>query len=503
MVADTLQPRQKLNLDHPMRRRTFLKTTAVAASATLVSRLVSSTWAQPVGANGDVRVAVIGLNQKGAAHVQQLVGLPGARVVALCEVDPKILAREVELLKAKQLTVFATTDARALMDRSDVDAVVIASSDQWHALHTIWALQAGKDVYIEKPVCRTVWEGQRMLAAATKSGRIVQTGTQSRSDPGIAEAVHAVQSGRLGKIQWIHALCYRLREPIGRRLPWYPDWLDYDRFCGPTPMMPLVRGQLHYDWHWQWSTGGGDLANIGVHQLDIARWFAGDPPLPSRVMSFGGRYGVDDAGETPNTQLALYTFPDFPVYFEIRGLPEKPGVKAMDLVRGIREGVVVQCEHGYYAGYFGGGLYDNDGKRLSTIKGDGGEGHMANFLSAVRSRRAADLAAPLAGGFTSSVCCHFGNISYRAGRPASLDEIGRAVASQALAPELIAKMRRHLAVHGVDLGRTPFTLGPWLELDASTAGINAVSDGNPATLERVRFLLKETQRPPYLVPEVL
>jgi len=483
-------------------RRTFLKATALAAGATLATRFVPSVWSQPSGANGDIRVAVIGLNQKGAAHLRQLVELPGVRIVALCDVDPRILAREVEILKAKQISVFATTDARALLDRADLDAVVIASSDQWHALHTIWALQAGKDVYIEKPVCRTIWEGQRMLAAAAKSGRMVQTGTQSRSDPGIAEGVAAIQSGRLGKIQWIHSLCYRLREGIGHRLPWYPDWLDYDRFCGPTPITPLVRGQLHYDWHWQWATGGGDLSNIGVHQLDIARWFAGNPPLPRRALSFGGRFGVDDCGETPNTQLAIYDFPEFPVYFEIRGLPEKPGVRAMDRVRGIREGTIVQCEHGYYAGYSGGGLYDNEGKRLTLIKGDGGGGHMANFLAAVRSRRAGDLAAPLAGGFTSSACCHFGNISYRVGRSTSPGEIGQAVGNYPVAQAQLTQIQQHLAVHQVDLARTPLTLGPWLELDAPSAGITTVTGGADASaLERARFLLQDTQRPPYLIPE--
>jgi predicted dehydrogenase len=484
-----------------MQRRTFLKTTALAAGSVFAPRLISSAWAQAAGSNGDIRVAVIGLNIKGAEHVRQLVTLPGVRVVALCDVDPQILAREVELLKAKQLSVFATTDARAIMDRADVDAVVLATSDQWHALHTIWALQAGKDVYVEKPVCRTIWEGQRMLAAAAKYGRIVQAGTQSRSDPGKAEAVKVIKEGRLGKIRWIHSLCYRLRLPIGRKLPWYPDWLDYDRFCGPAAMTPLTRNKLHYDWHWQWSTGGGDLANIGVHQLDVARWFAGDPALPSRVLSFGGRYGVNDAGETPNTQLAVYDFPEFPVCFEIRGLPDKPGVKAMSNARGLREGVIVQCEHGYYSGYFGGALYENDGKRLTPIPGDGGEGHMANFLAAVRSRRAADLAAPLECGFISSATCHLGNISWRTGRPAGNEEISQALGGYPMAQELFGQLQKHLAVHGVDLARTPFTLGPWLQIDAPNAGITAAGGGDPAVLEHARFLLKDTQRPPYVIPD--
>lgn len=487
---------------NPVSRRRFLKSSVLAAGAVAIARFPGSAWAQPAGANGDVRIGVIGLNQKGAAHTRDLLAHPGVRVVALCDVDPRILAREVDVLKAKRISVFATTDARALLDRADVDAVVIASPNHWHALHTIWALQAGKDVYIEKPVCRTIWEGQRMLAAAARYGRIVQVGTQARSDPGKAEAVAAIRSGRLGKIQWIHALCYRLRESIGRRLPWYPDWLDFDRFCGPTPMAPLVRRELHYDWHWQWATGGGDLANIGVHQLDFARWFAGNPPLPRRAMSFGGRYGVNDAGETPNTQLAVYDFPEFPVYFEIRGLPTTPGTRAMDRARGVREGVIVQCEHGYFAGFFGGGLYDNDGKRIAAIKGDGGAGHLGNFIAAVRSRRAADLAAPLDNGFTSSAACHFGNISYRTGRPASVEEIGRTLGNYPLVPELLGKIERHLGAHSIDLARAPLTLGPWIEIDAAGAGVARLDGASePDALERALFLLRETQRPPYLVPE--
>jgi len=486
-------------------RRIFLKTTALAAGATLATRFVPSAWAQPAGANGDIRVAVIGLHLKGAALVRQLVDLPGVRITALCDVDPRILARDVEALKTKNITVFATTDARALMDRADLDAVVIASSDQWHALHTIWALQAGKDVYIEKPVCRTIWEGQQMLAAAVKYGRIVQTGTQSRSDPGIAEGVAAIQSGRLGKIQWIHSLCYRLRNSIGHRLPWYPNWLDYERFCGPTPMVPLVRGQLHYDWHWQWGTGGGDLSNIGVHQLAIARWFAGNPAIPRRAISFGGRFIVNDAGETPNIQLAIYDYPEFPVFFETRGTPAQPGTRIMDQIRGIREGTIVQCEHGYFAGFNGGGLYDNEGKRLTAIRGDGGAGHMANFLDVVRSRRKGELAAPLAGGFTSSACCHFGNISYRVGRPASLEEIRQTLENYPVAQAQFVQIQQHLAVHRVDLARTPLTLGPWLELDVPNLGITAVSGNGQesSSLEQSRFLLKETQRQPYSISEAL
>jgi predicted dehydrogenase len=497
-LANCASPLRSIGL----RRRSFLKAGTALLGAGLASRFTPSVWAQPMGANGDVRVAVIGLNQKGALLTRQVLALSGVRLAALCDVDPRILAREVKALEARQISVFATTDARQLMSRADIDAVVIATSDHWHALLTLWACQAGKDVYVEKPVCHTVWEGEQMLAAAAKYGRIVQAGTQARSDPGVAEAVAAIRGGELGRIKWIHALCYRLREGIGRKLPWYPEWLDYDLYCGPAPMAPLERRDLHYDWHWNWQTGGGDLANIGVHQFDIARWFAGNPACPPKVLSLGGRFAVVDAGETPNTQLALYAYPEIPILFEIRGRPAKPGVKSMDQTRGIREGVIVQCEHGYYAGFVGGALFDHTGRRLKTIKGDGGGAHMANFIAAVRSRRSADLAAPLAIGRDSSVGCLLGNISYRLGAPANLAEAQREIADFPAAPEVLKNLQVHLAAHSVDLAQTPLTLGRWLELDRATADIVGVTGAEPPALARAQFLRKGSHRPPYTIPTV-
>lgn len=485
-----------------MSRRAFLRTAAAAAGAAVASRFARPAWAQPAGANGDVRLAVIGLNIKGALHLRDLAKLSGVRLAAICDVDPKIVAREQARLGAAQGRVFATTDARQILERAEVDAVLIATPNHWHALQTIWACQAGKDVYVEKPVCHTIAEGWAMTAAAAKYGRIVQSGTQLRSDAGQAEAVRYLRAGHLGKIQWIHALCYRRREPIGRRQPWYPDALDYNLYCGPAPIAPLERNQLHYDWHWHWDTGGGDLANIGVHQLDVARWFAGDPPFPRRVLALGGRFAFDDAGLTPNTALAVYEFPDFPVLFEIRGLPAKPGVNAMDALRGMREGVLVQCEGGYYTGYQGGMLYDNDGRRVRAFPGDGGGGHLANFIAAVRSRRAADLAAPLGVGRDSSVCCLAGNVSWRIGRPAARGEARRSVESIPVAAAAFDRMSAHLAVHGIDLDRTPLTLGRWLELGATDAAIAAVEGGDPAALERARFLRVGVHRPPFTLPAV-
>lgn len=486
-----------------LHRRTFLKYSAAAAATGFASCLTRSAWAQPAGANDAVRVAVIGLNSKGARHVLQLLETPGVRVTALCDVDPAILAREVEKLKSQQIDAFATTDARMVFDRSDVDAVLIATGNHWHALLTVWACQAGKDVYVEKPASRTVWEGRRMVEAARKYGRIVQLGTQYRSDTGLPEAIAYLQDGHLGQVQAIHAVCYKLRESIGRRRPWYPDGLDYDLFCGPSPMVPLERNELHYDWHWMWGTGNGDMANLGVHVLDIARRFGLEDALPRRILSVGGRFARDDAGETPNTQFTVFDYPGLPVVWEGRGLSAKPGVNYLDNYRGLQTGVVVQCEGGYYAGYLGGAIYDRAGKQIRRIPGDGGRNHIGNFIEAVRSRRSQDLAAPIANGHRSTSLCHYGNISYRIGRPAAAAEVRQAIEAMPPALDTLDRVTGNLAAHGVDLERQRLTLGPWVQPDWGQDEVSRIEGGDEDSLEAARALISEAQRPPYVIPETV
>jgi predicted dehydrogenase len=245
---------------HPMNRRGFLKSSAALLGTSLVARAATGPAkadARPIGANGDIRVAIIGVGRKGSQLVENVLQVRGARLVAICDVDPRTLAQQREELAKKNVTLFARTEVREVLARPDVDAVVIASPNHWHALHTVWACQAGKDVYVEKPVSHNPWEAVQMSRAARRHGRVVQVGTQMRSDVAIPQVIDYLRRGELGKIQWIHALCYKYREGIGRRLPWYPDWLDYDQFCGPAPLVPLVRNELHYDWHWFWATGNG------------------------------------------------------------------------------------------------------------------------------------------------------------------------------------------------------------------------------------------------------
>ena len=221
-------------------RRTLLKRGAMVMGAGIAGQVSPSAWANPVGANDRIRVGVIGTGNKGAQHVKVISGLPGVQVTALCDVDPQLLGKVKSKFSPEQGAIFTTTDLRKVLDRDDVDAVIIATGTHWHALATVWACQAGKDVYVEKPVGRTIAEGRKVIEAATRYNRIVQTGTQARSDSDLDEMTEYVRSGKLGKVEWIHGLSYKPRTPLVPRTPWYPNWLDYDMFCGPTPMVPLL-----------------------------------------------------------------------------------------------------------------------------------------------------------------------------------------------------------------------------------------------------------------------
>jgi len=473
-------------------RREFLKTTAATVAAL-------SPAGRVLGANGEVRVAVVGLGGKGSQHARVFSQLPGARLVALCDVDPKRLADQVQ----RYAGVFSATDPRGILERKDVDAVVIATPDHWHALLAIWACQAGKDVYVEKPVSHNLWEGGRIIEAAGKYGRVVQAGTQYRSDEGLKEAAAYIHEGHLGKVLWGHVLWYELRGSIGKVAPYTPEGLDYDLYCGPAPVEPLTRESLHYHWHWIWSTGTGDLGNSGIHAFDVCRWFAGYDALPGRVLGLGGRFAVDDAGQTPNTQFTILDYKPAPICIENRNLPTRLGVKEMDQFLGIREGFILQCEGGYFAGLRGGGwAYDNDGKKIRQFKGDGGSGHAANFVQAVRDRKAERLNAPIRQGHVSSAVCHLGNLSCRLGSPATWEDIEKAVDAFPRASQTVARLKQHLAANEVDLQKTPLSLGPWLTVDPVTERITAAeTSGRTVDLKAAEGLARGSYRSPFVVPE--
>lgn len=487
-------------MKHKISRRDFLVQSAVGLSAS--GALARPARAGQAGANNAVRVAVIGVRSQGSHHLQLLKKVPGVRIVAVCDVDEAILDKVAAGLAADGIQVAKDVDVRRLLERKDVDAVTIATPNHWHSLMAVWACQAGKDVYVEKPVSHNVWEGRKVAEAAAKYGRIVQAGTQSRSDEALTELAAYLRSGQLGKILRARGFCYKRRESIGTAggpQP-IPPGVHYDLFCGPAPLEPLRRKSLHYDWHWVWATGNGDIGNQGIHEMDMCRWMLGEEGLPARVFSIGGRYGYTDDGETPNTQIAVFDYPTAPLIFEVRGLPQQADANYMDQYRGVRIGMVVECEGGYFAGGAGGGVvYDPDGKRMKGLPSAGGGSHVQNFIDAVRSRKPEDLKAPVLGAHYSSALCHLANISHRLAAAAPLEQVKAQVASRADVAETVDRFASHLAANGLDQTQLTAAMGPVLELQPAAERFVSQSDYDIGAW--ANRLLRDDYRPPFVVPE--
>ncbi|HEX5054426.1 MAG TPA: Gfo/Idh/MocA family oxidoreductase [Planctomycetota bacterium] len=455
-----------------LNRRSFLRGTSATVLTLPLSRLLPGQSWRPLG---ELRIACVGMNSRGTDHIEHLRKLEGVRVVALVDVDAEVVAREAKKFTDRGEKVDTCADVRRVLDRKDIDAISIATPNHWHSLMAIWACQSGKDVYVEKPVSHNVWEGGQLVAAARKYGRIVQAGTQSRSCHGIAEAIAWLQSGQLGRIRLARGLCYKPRQSIGKvdgPQP-VPETIDYDLWCGPAPNVPLHREHLHYDWHWDYATGNGDVGNQGIHQMDLARWALGESSLPRRTLSIGARLGYDDDGNTPNTQVVYHDYERAPLLFEVRGLPRDSAAqqgkwgKGMDSYRGASIGVIVHCEGGFLRipDYYGAVAFDNEGNEVRSFAGH--TNHYANFVAAVRSRKVEDLHAPIREGHVSSALCHLGNVSHQLGKERSKADIAAAVASNEHTAEACARMFAHLEANGVDLDKTQLRLGPWLDVDAA------------------------------------
>lgn len=504
-------------------RRDFLKNSALAGMALSLPARVRA--AAP-GANDDIRIAVVGFNGRGQDHLANLTKLKGVRVVALCDVDKKVLDKGVETLKTKNdLDVTGYTDIRKLLESKEIDAVSIATPNHWHSLATIWACQAGKDVYVEKPVSHNIWEGRQMVAASKKYNRIVQAGTQCRSGAAIAECIEWMKRGEMGKITVARGLCYKPRPSIGKSdAPvTIPEGVDFDLWCGPAPKVAPVRKKLHYDWHWFWDTGNGDLGNQGVHQMDVARWFLGED-LPNSTFCIGGRLGYVDDGQTPNTQLIYHDYKKAPMIFEVRGLPEKAGSKDMDKYKGGSIAVVIHCENGYVVvpTYTSAEVYDKEDKLIrkftaparkkgdesaeipaekpeekpheSFLKGPYESNHYANFLSAMRSRKTSDLHAPVLECHYSSALCHLGNISHVLGKKADPGDIQDKIKGNKEAMETLGRMSEHLKLNEVDLNVDKLTLGEFLKFDPKAEKFIGNKDADK--------LLTRDYRQPFAVPKI-
>ncbi|MHB8519811.1 MAG: Gfo/Idh/MocA family protein [Limisphaerales bacterium] len=471
-------------------RRQFLEDSILAAAAAATAVAPLPVWAGETGTgspNNRLRVAQIGCRIRGRQHVQELRQVPDCEIAYVCDPDRGLggeLAAAVE--KQPGRAPKAVQDLRRIFDDRSVDAVFIAAPNHWHALAAIWAMQAGKDVYVEKPVSHEISEGRRIVQVARKLGRICQAGTQNRSNGALAEAIRYLHDGKLGEVKLARSVVYGRRGSIGGPGHYeIPANVDYNLWAGPAPMSPLTRPELHYDWHWLWETGNGELGNNNIHSLDVCRWGLGVTGLGRAVLSYGGRLGYVDAGQTPNTQVVIFDFGDKTIVSETRGLKTEPFNPKFT------GGWIFYGTEGIIAGT---SLFDLDGRLVRTFAGKN-ESHFANFLGAVRSRKVSDLHADILEGHQSTALCHVGNISWRLGRSASPTEIREAVRELKVHENVLETFDRtvgHLRENDVDLEKTRLTLGPLLHLDASHEAFVENSEANA-------FLTRE-YRPPFVVP---
>ena len=438
-------------------RRDFLKTSGKAIT---VGAAALALGGKVLGANDRVRVAICGTRGRGKDHIKGFSGVPGVEIAALCDVDENILNQRIADVQATgRPKPKGYVDVRELLKDKDIDAISIATPNHWHSLMAIWAVQAGKDVYVEKPASHNWYEGRQLVRAVKKYNRICQHGSQSRSNPGMIEAIHHVQDGTIGDVYLARALCYKWRDTIGHtdHEP-VPAGVHYDLWTGPAPMKPFTRNRFHYNWHWIWDTGNGEVGNQAIHEIDIARWGLG-VRFPMCVSAMGGHFMFDDDQETPNVLHATYYFEGTEgkrkmMELEVRnwitnheaeigtGAYKSGGVPAAGLSPnsgtgkksspqgplGAVEAKTNTIGNIFYGskGYLAIDGYDayktwltNQVEPGPSGKADGN--HFANFIDCVRSRNAENINSPIEEGHISATLVHLANASYRLGRALKFD----------------------------------------------------------------------------------
>jgi predicted dehydrogenase len=436
-----------------MKRRSFVKLAAGGAAAwSAGSTLWGATNPRP-GANERLRVAIIGIRGHGFAHTREFSLLPGVEVAALCDVDESLFAARLKWLEdAGKPRPAVFTDLRKLFEDASIDAVSIVTPNHWHTPAAIWALQAGKHVTVEKPCCHTFREGQWLVEAARRSGRVVQHGTESRTNPVYARGMEFLRQGGLGEVYLAKGLCYKWRDTIGRAKPEpVPDGVHYDLWMGPAPARPFTRNRFHYNWHWQWDYGNGDMGNQGVHEMDIARWGLG-VELPTRITATGGHFMFDDDQETPNQLLTTFEFPADKaggdrkkiLQFEVRHwISNHEG--------GMGEGASNTIGNVFYGseGYLvmqGGGWRTFMGRKQEPGPAETGRNsqleHSRNFVEAIRANDPSRLTVPIVDGHRSCALIHLGNIAYRTGRALAFDPQSEKILGDAEASRLLTKTYR-------------------------------------------------------------
>ncbi len=422
-----------------MKRRSFVKKTAMATAAAPLLWGTSRSWA---GANDRVNVAVIGIHGMGQSHIQAYQKLDNVNVLALCDIDENLFPERVQkhftdkgLPKPKQYY-----DIRKLLEDKDIDAVSIVTPNHWHTLAAIWAVQAGKHVSVEKPSCHNFWEGQQLVKAAKKYGKLIQDGAEQRSNPCAQTMAEFLHTGKLGEVYLAKGICYKWRDTIGKTPDEpVPDGVHYDLWTGPAPKKPFSKNRFHYNWHWNRDYGNGDMGNQGVHEFDIARWGLG-VKLPTKVSAIGGHFMFDDDQNTPNVLMALMEFPNDKaggdkkkiMQFEVRHwVCNNEGQ--------LSKGFNVKDEGGYMTSnvnVVGNLFYGSEGYMTKTVNewktymgkhrepgqtGTGLGNHYQNYMDAIRADDQSLLTASIEEGFYTCANIHLANISYRVGRTIHFD----------------------------------------------------------------------------------
>jgi len=484
-------------MQHITRRDFVKRSIAVSAGLTL-----ASPFSRVRGANDDIRVAVVGINGRGGSHISEFDKMEGVRVAGLCDVDRRVLERRARPFKDRNKKVDTYVDIRKLLDNKNIDAISIATTNHWHSLATIWACQAEKDVYVEKPCSHNVFEGRKCVEAAERYNRIVQHGTQSRSNSGWARQVAAIASGKYGKLLVSKGYASKVRWSIGfKPIKEPPEHVDFNIWLGPAQNQPYHDNLVHYNWHWFWDFGNGEIGNQGVHQMDIARWAIPGGALPKSVMSMGGRWvnstdghpPFTDQAQTPNCQLTVMDFGGPLLVFEVIGLNNQVGVD------GKKYPTKVDNEFYLEEGAIKGGKFypkDSDkAENLVKVDVEMGPGNIwENFIHCVRTRKRDDLHADITEAHLSSACCHLGNIAYRLGeqvpgttRPDVFDRHEEVAKSW----EVIARTVK--GTLGLDLSKSTYQLGSMLKFDPEA---EKFLDNRKANR-----LLTRPYRKPFVVPE--
>jgi predicted dehydrogenase len=435
-----------------MNRRDFIKDSAAAAAASTLGFNIKTYAGSP---NGVVRVAVVGAHGQGNAHIGAYTNMADVEIAAICDVDESVRKQRcAEILKKTGKKPVEYVDIRKLLEDKTIDAISIATPNHWHSLMGVWACQAGKDVYVEKPCSHSYWEGKQLVAAARKYNRIVQHGTNSRSTVALREAMQKLREGVIGDVYMARGLCFKWRDTIGKKPDGpVPQGVDYDLWLGPAPARPFNPNRFHYNWHWNWDYGNGDIGNQGIHEMDICRWGLG-VTLPTRVCSMGGHFMFDDDQVTPNTQVANLEFnkngKKALIVFEVRhwmSNNEADIGHRRDEQGALRDsnciGNIFYGSEGYMAidGYNSYKTFLGKKQEPGPSRREGGS-NWENFIKAVRSRNREDLNADIEEGHLSAALMHLANISYRVGCSVEFDAAKEQIVNDSNANDMLRRKYR-------------------------------------------------------------